>query len=280
VVVRVVRVVVDRADAELAGDALWMASPSAVLEEGLGAGRVQLTADVDPAAVGPLPPGAELEVADLDPDAGLDAWRAFARPIRVGRHLVLQPPWVPPERPHPGDVVVLLDPGRAFGSGSHPSTQLVLAELERRVSGGEHVLDVGCGSGVLAVTALLLGAGHATAVDVAPEALEATARTAEANGVADRLTVADTPVGRMDLVADLVVANIGAATLVDLAPHVGARVAAGGWLVLSGLLAGQADDVVAAFVHEGLTERWRPELERWVAPVLERTGVTVAGARG
>jgi ribosomal protein L11 methyltransferase len=92
--------------------------------------------------------------------------------------------------------------------------------------------------------------------------------------------VADTRVGRMELVADLVVANIGAATLVDLAPHVGARVAAGGWLVLSGLLAGQADDVVAAFVHEGLTERWRPELERWVAPVLERTGVTVAGARG
>jgi ribosomal protein L11 methyltransferase len=271
VVVRVVRVVVDRAEAELAGDALWTASPSAVLEEDLDAGRVLLTSDVDPGTIGTLPPGASLDVVELDPDAGLDDWRAFARPIRVGRRLVLQPPWVHAEPSGPDDVVVLLDPGRAFGSGSHASTQLVLAELERRVTGGEHVLDVGCGSGVLAVAALLLGAGHATAVDVAAEALEATARVAGANGVTDRLTVDDTPVEQLDLVADLVVANIGAATLVDLAAEVAARVAGGGSVVLSGLLADQADEVVAAYVTHGLRERSRPGLEGWVAPVLSRS---------
>jgi ribosomal protein L11 methyltransferase len=138
------------------------------------------------------------------------------------------------------------------------------------VTGEQHVLDVGCGSGVLAVAALLLGAARATALDVDPEALEATARVAADNGVADRVTVGGTPVGELDLVADVVVANIGAAALVDLAPDVAVRVAAGGWLVLSGLLADQADEVVAAYAAQGLRERDRPEQDGWVAPVLER----------
>lgn len=263
---QIVQLEVPEADAELAADALWRGRPTAVSEVGAGPGRVRLTADVaDVAAIGDRWP---VSAVEPDVDADLDAWRAWAGPQRVGLRIVVQPAWLPAAEPRAGDVVVVLDPGRAFGSGSHPSTRLVLEVLEAEVAGGEDLLDVGCGSGVLAVTACLLGAGRAAAVDVDLAAVEVTAANAARNGVADRVAAAIGEVGSVEGAFDVVVANIGVRVLRAAAGELVSRVRPGGLLVLGGLLAEQADEVVSACT--GCVEVRRPVEEGWAAPVLRR----------
>lgn len=171
-------------------------------------------------------------------------WMERFGPMRFGRGL-----WVVPTHHEPprGDVtVVRLDPGLAFGSGTHPSTHLCLEWIDGADLDGAEVIDFGCGSGVLAIAAALKGARQVLAVDNDPQALLATAENAERNGVADRVrAVAPERVG--DAAVDVVLANILAGTLVDLAPALGGRVRAGGMLVLAGILQDQADAVSAAY---------------------------------
>lgn len=263
----IVRLDVAEADAELATDALWQGRPSAVSEEPLGDGRVRLTADpADPAGIDPRWP---VEPIEVDGVAHLDAWRAWARPLRAGQHLVLHPAWLPVAEPAAADVVLLLDPGRTFGSGSHPSTRLVLAVLEDVLAGGERVLDVGCGSGVLAIAACRLGAASAVAIDIDPDAVEATASNATANGVAARVTASSDPLTAVGGSFDVVLANIGVRVLADLAADLVVRVAPGGLLVLAGLLTDQVDAVVA--VCAGCREVERRDEDGWSASVLRRS---------
>lgn len=259
-----VRVEVPVEEAELCADQLWLAGASAVGEEAAGPGWVRLTADVtDPDAVGHRWP---FEVVPVD-DSLLDAWRAHAAPVRAGRRIVLQPAWVPSGDVAHDDLVVSLEPGRAFGSGSHPATRLAVAAIEAQ-GPGTRVLDVGCGSGVLAVVAARLGAAEVLAVDVDPEAIRATAGNAAANGVADRVTASLTPVAEVAGSFDLVVANIGLRVLVDLAPALLGRTAPEGLLVLSGLLDEQVPAVVAAY--PGTDEVACHREDGWAAPVLRR----------
>ena len=234
-------------DVELVSGLLWGAGVSAVGEEGQPDGTVVLRADVPaggPEALrGAL--GDRWPLVLVAVDDGADGWRAHARVVRAGR-VVVRPPWVPLGPVAPGEVVVEVDPGPTFGHGAHPTTRLCLEALDRLVGPGAEVLDVGCGSGVLAVAAVLLGAAGAVGVDLDPAAVDVTRATAERNGVADRVEarpVADTPDGPFAVV----VANIGAAVLRELAPLLVARVAPGGALVVSGLLDPPPPDVAAAF---------------------------------
>lgn len=255
-----------REDAELAADALWQAGPSAVLEVDLAGDRVRLTADVaDPARVAPA---WAPEVLDVDDDAYLDAWRTWAAPVRAGRRVVLQPAWVEATAPGEGDLVVLLDPGRAFGSGSHETTRLAVAALEGAVRPGDRVLDVGCGSGVLAVVACLLGAASAHGLDVDPAAVEATVANAARNGVAERVTASEAALVDVDATYDLVVANIGGSVLVDLAPDLARRAGPGGRLVLTGILEERVEDLLAAF--PGFVAVDRAADDGWALVVLAR----------
>jgi ribosomal protein L11 methyltransferase len=260
----VVQIEVDLERAELAADALWQAGPSAVLEVDLGSDRVRLTADVADVAL--VDPAWSPVVLASDDDAYLDAWRTWAAPVRAGRRVVLQPPWAGPAVAGDDDVVVLLDPGRAFGSGSHESTRLAAAALEEHVRPGDRVLDVGCGSGVLAVLACLLGAASARAIDVEPAALEATAANAAANGVADRVHVAPSTLAEVDGTFDVVVANIGGPVLFDLAPALVRRARPGGVLVLSGILDGRASPLARAL--PGCVELDRRSEAGWAALAL------------
>ena len=231
---------------------------------------VALTADVDgPVA---LPPGWTADLVEVDDGAGLDGWREHATPVRVGR-VVLQPPWVPPLPARPGDVVVELDPGRAFGSGSHPSTRLALRALQPLAAEATRVLDVGCGSGVLAVATLLLGATRATAVDVDPAAILATRAVAGANGVADRIEVRTAPLPELAGRFDLVLANVPGPVHAEVGPAVLRLVAPGAHLVLSGFLDEQADEVLAAY--RGVDQVELIEEDGWACV---RASVAPAGA--
>ena len=159
--------------------------------------------------------------------------------------------WIGPHgaTPPPGRVVVRLEPGLAFGSGRHPTTRLCLERLASAPPAGIDVIDYGCGSGVLAVAAAALGARRVTALDIDPQALQATAQNARANRVSDRVSVVAAGATRGPPVepASLVVANILAGPLVALAPVLAALTAPGGQIALSGILEAQADEVAGAF---------------------------------
>ena len=257
---------VERERAELAADALWRAGPSAVLEVDLGDGRVRLTADVADAAL--VDEGWAPVRLEVDDDAYLDAWRTWASPIRAGRAILLQPAWLEPAGAPDGTIVVPLDPGRAFGSGSHESTRLAVAAVEEHVRPGDRVLDVGCGSGVLAVVACRLGAASALGIDIEPEAIDATVANAARNGVGDRVEAEQRALGDVTGEHDLVVANIGGPVLLELAPDLVTRTRRGGVLVLSCQLEGRIDDLLRAC--PGTSEVARLAEAGWAAAVLRR----------
>ncbi len=191
------------------------------------------------------------EVADQD---WVRAWMDDYPPLRFGQSLWIVP-WnaeAPDEALALGDAATLvrLDPGLAFGSGTHATTALCLEWLEgltrEGTLQGKTVLDVGCGSGILAIAALKLGAAHAVGVDNDPQALDASRDNAQRNGVADRLTVF-APEDATDARYDVVVANILASALDELAEIIAARVKPGGLLALSGILDGQQDELLARY---------------------------------
>ena len=163
-------------------------------------------------------------------------------PIRVSAKLWIVPSWT--LAPDPGAINIVLDPGLAFGTGSHPSTRLCLRWLERTVRGGERVLDYGCGSGILAIAALRFGAHDALGVDIDPLALEAARANAARNRVDARFLSTETP---PDIQANLVVANILANPLKLLAPLLAAHTGPGGRVALSGILEEQAEEVMVAY---------------------------------
>ena len=247
---------------EALGD-VWALSPAAVLE-GDGCFDVGFATreEAERAAASLSWPCELVEVDDRD---ALDAWKAHAEPVRIG-DVVLVPSWIDLARDRPGipggsRATIALDPGDAFGSGSHPSTRICISALQSLVRPGSSVLDVGCGSGVLAIVAARLGATTVVAIDVAPEAVRATLENGARNGV-----VVDARHSLIDDVSgvfDIVVANIGALTSTDMAASLRER--AGGHLVLAGLLVDQVPDVVGAM---GLAVVEVLEEDGWAAPIL------------
>ena len=198
------------------------------------------------------------EIADRD-------WIAASREDIVP--IEIDPLWIGPHRevPPPDRTVVRLEPGLAFGSGSHPTTRLCLERLATAPPAGLDVIDYGCGSGILALAAAALGARRVVALDIDPQALRATAENARINGVSDRVRVAAaepatcTPVAP----ASLVIANILAGPLVELAPVLSALTMPGGHLSLSGILETQADEVAGTY-RGGFDMRLGGRSEGWV----------------
>jgi ribosomal protein L11 methyltransferase len=173
-------------------------------------------------------------------------WVAKSRngfgPIRVTPRLWIVPSWA--TAPDAGAISLLVDPGLAFGTGSHPTTRLCLRWLESRIAGGETVLDYGCGSGILSIAALKLGAGRAVGVDIDPGAVAIAGANARRNGVAGEFLESGAP---LSVTADLVVANILASPLKVLAPLLSERCRRGGHIALSGVLVDQAKEVAESY---------------------------------
>lgn len=235
-----VEVQLDGRDPDVVADALFALGASAVLER-----SASVVADLDASVL------AEAGVGHLGSVRILEQPGPVAAVVderRVGRRLLLTPR---ASGQHPGRVEVILEAAGAFGSGSHPSTRLCLAALERVVPPGGSVLDVGCGTGVLGAAALLLGAGSLTAIDVDREALRVTRRVLDRNRVAERAVVLDPvapqpPLAHVEGTFDLILANLLVPTIESLGEQLVARVAAGGALVVGGVLVRQRDRAVAA----------------------------------
>jgi ribosomal protein L11 methyltransferase len=201
------------------------------------------------------------------------AWKAYFPVLRIGRRLVIRPTWRRHRR-QPDDVVIAMDPGMAFGTGLHPTTRLCLAALEPLAEDGTladaRILDVGCGSGVLAVAALLLGGASAVGVDIDPIAIESTLANARRNGLTRRVTarVGSLPTG--DPPVDVVLANLIAGVLVPLAPLLHDALRPGGTLIASGIFIDREAEVRAAFEAAGLVVGDRTAEGEWIALRAER----------
>ncbi len=199
-----------------------------------------------------------------------DVWKQYFRALRVGKTFLIRPSWDAPAA-GPGDRVIDLDPGRAFGTGGHASTRLVIALAEELADRPvRRFLDLGCGSGILSVAAARLWpTARGVAVDVDGEAVATTVENLERN----RVTSVETRAGSLDAVPgpnDLVLANIEAGVLGELAGQFPAHVAPGGSVILSGILTDQADLVLGAFQAAGFTLEARRDEDEWAALRLRR----------
>lgn len=172
-------------------------------------------------------------------------WMDDFKPLRFGERLWIVPSWH--DAPDPHGANLLLDPGLAFGTGTHPTTALCLEWLDGQDVESVQVIDYGCGSGILGLAALLLGADHVIGVDTDPQALEASRENARRNKVEDDRLDLFLPSEEPDTLADIMLANILAQPLIGLAPRLAAKVKPGGHLVLSGILYNQARDVMEAY---------------------------------
>jgi ribosomal protein L11 methyltransferase len=227
-----------------------------------------------------LRPIGELETRVVDDADWAEAWRAHFPVLRVGRRLVIRPTWRRHRRA-PGDVVLALDPGMAFGTGLHPTTRLCLAALERLAdegtlavgrsrNGAARVLDVGCGSGILAIAALRLGAGEALGVDVDPIAVEATVANARRNRLVRRLVArrGSLPTGAGPF--DVVLANLVASLLIELGAALADELLPGGAIIASGIFVDRETEVRAAFEAVGLVVGERLGEGDWVSLTATR----------
>ena len=215
-----------------------------------------------------LRPIGELRTRLVQETDWADAWKAYFPVMRIGRRLVIRPTWRRHRRA-PGDVVLALDPGMAFGTGLHPTTRLCLAGVEvladRGVLAGARVLDVGCGSGILAIAALKLGAAMALGLDTDPIAIEATSANARRNALVRRLRVRGGSLPSAEPVFDVVLANLIAGVLVPLAPGLHDELRSGGSLLASGIFVDREGEVREAFEAADLRVTGRSAEGDWVA---------------
>ncbi len=222
-----------------------------------------------------LRPIGELQTRLVHEDDWAEAWKSHFPVLRVGRRIVIRPTWRRHRR-RPEDVVLSLDPGMAFGTGLHPTTRLCLAALEaladegllasgRARDGSARIIDVGCGSGILAIAAGKLGAGELLGVDTDPIAVESTIANARLNGLTRRVRVRRGSVPSGEGPFDLVLANLIASLLVQLACPLRDELAPGGRILASGIFRDREGDVRAAFEAAGLRLGRRWAEEDWVA---------------
>jgi ribosomal protein L11 methyltransferase len=215
----------------------------------------------------PMPTPVYRQVAEED---WAEAWKVHYHPVRIGRHLFIRPIWVDVEM-QPDDVEIALDPGMAFGTGTHPTTQLCLEALEDVIPAvpAAKVLDLGCGSGILAIAAAKLGAQHVLGLDIDAVAVESAEKNIAQNGVSHKITVQQGSLENVITSArrfDVAVVNILARIIIAMCDqHLGDVVRPGGLAVFSGIIEEQANDVEAALRKTGLEPYRRRMQGDWVA---------------
>ena len=216
----------------------------------------------------------ESELTSLRREDWENNWKQYFKPFPVGERFIIKPSWETCENPD-GRTVLEIDPSSSFGTGSHNTTQLCICELEGLVKPGDRLLDMGCGSGILAVAAHLLGAEDITAVDIDPNAIHIAQENAEKNGFALRAYAGDvTSDAELDAAIggeyDVIVANIVADVIMGMREILRDKLKGDGTLVVSGIIAPRADEVQESLIQAGLLLQKREQSGDWVAMTLTR----------
>ena len=214
----------------------------------------------------------KVEVIGVSEEDWANSWKAYYKPLHIGKRMVIVPAWERYEE-QPGEIIVRMDPGMAFGTGTHETTRLVIELLENYTKQGARVLDVGCGSGILAICARKLGAGECKAYDIDPVAVRVARENIKDSGetgvtcdVSDLLRGVDLTGGKYDLIC----ANIVADIIIRMAPDVGAYMKDDAILLASGIITERAEEVEAALVAEGLVIAARHDDNGWCALVVKK----------
>ena len=237
--------------------------------------HMYLAPDENPAEILPLfkerleASGVEykLETSGIEQEDWQNAWKKYYHAMDIGQRLAIVPGW---ETYDTDRIVITMDPGMAFGTGTHETTSLCLETLDSMVKGGERVLDIGTGSGILAIAALKLGAAEAEGVDIDPMCVRTAGENAERNGVAEPFTVlvgdlSDKASGKYNIIT----ANIVAAAILSLAPHVPVLMAPGARFIASGIIDTRKDEVLAGLRAAGLEPVEIKEKRGWVCVICK-----------
>ncbi len=196
-------------------------------------------------------------------------WKKHFKPRRIGNSFVVKPTWEEFES-QPGDHIIVLDPGQAFGTGDHPTTRMCLEFLEKYVQSGRSVLDLGCGSGILAIGARMLGAGRVLAIDIDPLAVEVAKENFKLNQVEVEAEVGDVTELQLESGWQIVVSNIISATLINLAPDASYALKDGGYWIVSGIIDQNWLDVQKAAFKTGFQLITYRQEDGWTAGVFQK----------
>ena len=209
------------------------------------------------------------EVKDEDWET---AWKQYYHPVKISETFTIVPTWEDYKPVHSDELILELDPGMAFGTGTHPTTVMCIQALEKVVKDGDFVIDVGTGSGVLSIAAALLGAEQVTALDLDDVAVSAAKINVELNSVSNRVTVKHNDLlNEVKGEADIVVANILAEVIVRLAPAASETVKSGGLFITSGIIQQKKEEVKAALIDAGFVIEETLDMENWTAFIARRT---------
>ncbi len=220
--------------------------------------------------------GAFISAAEITDFGWAEKWKENFKPVRIGKRITVKPSWEP-YSPAPEEVVLTIDPGQAFGTGTHETTQMCLRFLEETFNDSpapRRVLDIGTGTGILGIAAARLGASFTLGIDVDPKGVEVAGENARNNGVEDRFHTATTPLSCVEGRYDLILANVLAEILSDLKQEITVRLTPGGKLVLSGILSEKSDSVAAEYEAIGCRLVGKKEEGQWTAFLFRRNRAT------
>ena len=214
-----------------------------------------------------------VSISEVHEEEWATAWKKYYHPVKISERFTIVPTWEEYEPVSSDELIIELDPGMAFGTGTHPTTVMCIQALERTIQEGDLVVDVGTGSGVLSIASALLGAKHIQALDLDEVAVESAKMNVKLNKVQDLVDVSQgNLLDGVDEQADVVVANILAEIIMRFTDDVGKVVKTGGYFIASGIIQPKKEDVKNAIIASGFTIEETIQMEDWVALIAKRNG--------
>ncbi|TGB04256.1 50S ribosomal protein L11 methyltransferase [Halobacillus salinus] len=213
----------------------------------------------------------EVTMSEINEEDWATAWKKYYKPVKISEKITIIPTWEEYEPVSSDEIIIEMDPGMAFGTGTHPTTVLSIQALEQYLEKGDKVLDVGAGSGILSVASVLLGASHAYAFDLDDIAVKSTGLNAELNNVQDQVTSKkNNLLEGIEMEADLIVSNILAEIIVQFTDDAFNRVKPGGYFITCGIISGKKEDVRESLIQSGFEIVETNKMEDWISIIAKK----------